>query len=235
MTLQGLSLRAAVYRQTAATVFILLPWMKLFIAASLKICTPLLSTDSGILCSPAKPCIMRFPSTQSVTISLHPSLTSSHTFSKRLLPIFSPPTCSLERRSHTLRRSRPRAHKTTLHDRRPRRALSKLDLRHYRRLLHDSTTSLTDSIFDLGRGASFVWAKSSCLRGPDRRRWARHRCRGTNWPDGAEWVGPFDLWGIWGSPHGGWVLGLAASWGAWLVTPQCIDRREIIGVIAVVV
>ena len=159
MTLQGLSLRAAVYRQTAATVFILLPWMKLFIAASLKICTPLLSTDSGILCSPAKPCIMRFPSTQLVTLSFTPlSHEFSHTFSKRLLSIFSSPTCSLERRSHTLCRSRTRAHKTTLHDRRSRRALSKLDLRHYRRLLHDSTASLTDPIFDLRRGASFVWA-----------------------------------------------------------------------------
>jgi hypothetical protein len=69
MTLQGLSLRAAVYKQTAATVFILRPWIKLFMAASLKIWTPLLSTDSGILCSPAKPCIMRFPNSQLVTVA----------------------------------------------------------------------------------------------------------------------------------------------------------------------
>lgn len=119
MTLHGLSLRAAVYRQTAATVFILLPWMKLFIAASLKICTPLLSTDSGILCSPAKPCIIRFPRTQSATLSFKPlSHEFSHTFSKRLLSILSSAPRSLERRSHTLRRSGPRAYKTTLYDRR---------------------------------------------------------------------------------------------------------------------
>jgi hypothetical protein len=34
---------------------------------------------------------------------------------------------------------------------------------------------------------------------------------------------------------GRWAIGLAASWGAWLVTPQCRDSRGVIGAVVVIV